>query len=212
VNRVLALIATLLLSLGLRLWLASAPVVPARPSFGEFPRQLGRWEFAAEGTISSRLEPVLGADDYLLRSYRSSAGEAAELFAAYYAVQNAGESMHSPKNCLGGAGWDPIQRGSLALMGSGASRAGMVNSYIVEKDGERFLIVYWYHVHGRMIASEYWLKAYLVWDAICHRRRDGALVRITVPLHPGSNGKQELETAVDLGRASLPYLSRFIPS
>lgn len=211
-TRALPLTAILLLSFGLRLWLTSTPLVPARQPLGEFPRHLGQWEFTSEGSISDRLEPVLGADDYLLRSYRGPSGEAAELFTAYYAVQYAGESMHSPKNCMAGAGWEPIQKGSAALTVSGVRRAAVVNSYLVERDGQRFVMLYWYQVHGRVIASEYWLKAYLVWDAICKQRRDGAVVRITVPIGPGSDGKKEFDTALDLGRTTMRYLPRFIPS
>jgi EpsI family protein len=211
-TRVLHLTAILLLSLALRLWLAATPVVPARQPLAAFPRHLGQWELASEGSISARLEPVLGADDYIVRSYRSRAGEIAEIFAAYYAVQYAGESMHSPKNCMGGAGWEPIQKGRLALTANGASRAAAASSYIIQRDGQRFVMLYWYQIHGRMIPSEYWLKAYLVWDTICTRRRDGAEVRITVPIRPGSDGEEELDTAVDLARTSVLYLPRFIPS
>jgi EpsI family protein len=211
-TRVLVLTASLLLSLGLRFWLASPPLIPARQPLTEFPRHLGQWEFASEGSISDRLKPVLGADDYLLRSYHSPSGEAAELFTAYYAMQSAGESMHSPKNCMAGAGWEPLQKGSTLLIARSVGRARAVNSYIIERDGQRFVMVYWYQVHGRVIASEYWLKAYLVWDAICKLRRDGAVVRITVPIPPGSDGEKEFDAAVDLGRSTMPYLLRFIPS
>jgi EpsI family protein len=166
---------------------------------------------AYEGSISERLEPVLGADDYLVRGYRNSEGETAELFTAYYLVQYAGESMHSPKNCLGGAGWEPIQKGSLSLINGTAGHSSLVNSFVIEKDGQRFVMLYWYQIHGRMIASEYWLKAYLVWDAVCNRRRDGALVRITVPIRPGSDGARELNTALDLARTSVLALPRFLP-
>jgi EpsI family protein len=155
---------------------------------------------------------VLGADDYLLRTYRSRSGQVAELFTAYYAIQYAGESMHSPKNCMAGAGWEPIRKGRLALAWNDASRTATVNSYIIERDGQRFVMLYWYQIHGRMIASEYWLKAYSVWDAVCKRRRDGAVVRVTVPIRPGSDGREELDTALDLGRTSMPYLPHFIPS
>ena len=210
-SRIAALTATLLLAFAVRLWLAAAPLVPNRQSFGDFPRQLGQWQLASEESIESRLEPVLGADDYLLRSYRNSGGQIAELFSAYYAVQHAGESMHSPKNCMAGAGWEPVQKGRLAF-GMDASRSASVNSYIIEKDGQRFVMLYWYQVHGRMIASEYWLKAYLVWDAVSKRRRDGAMVRITVPIRPGSDGQQELQSALELGKSSLVYLPHFLPS
>jgi EpsI family protein len=211
-TRVLLLTASLFLSLGLRLWLTSAPVIPGRQPLANFPPHIGQWELASEGSISARLEPVLGADDYLLRSYRNPEGETAELFTAYYLVQHAGESMHSPKNCMAGAGWEPIQRGSLPLIVGATGRPALVNSFVIEKDGQRFVLLYWYQVHGRMIASEYWLKAYLVWDAVCNRRRDGAMVRIIVPIRPGSDGASELNTAVDLARTSMLDLPRFLPA
>jgi len=211
-SRVLTLTCCLLASFGLRLWLVSTPSVPPREPFRGFPRHIGQWEFASDGSVPERLEPVLGADDYLLRTYRDPSGKVAELFTAYYAMQYAGESMHSPKNCMAGAGWEPIRKGRLALALSNASQTATVNSYVIERDGQRFVMLYWYQVHGRVVASEYWMKAYLVWDAVWTRRRDGALVRVTVPIRPGSDGKQELDTAVDLGRSSMSFLPQFIPS
>ena len=211
-TRVLLLTASLLLTLGLRLWLTSAPVIPGRQPLANFPLHIGQWELASEGSISARLQPVLGADDYLLRSYRNPEGETAELFTAYYLVQHAGESMHSPKNCMAGAGWEPIHSGSLPLSIGAAGRPASVNSFVIAKDGQRFVMLYWYQVHGRMIASEYWLKAYLVWDAACNRRRDGAMVRIIVPIRPESDGARELNTALDLARTSMLYLPRCLPA
>jgi EpsI family protein len=211
-NRVVLLMAGLLLSFGLRVWLAAAPVVPSRQPFASFPRRLGQWELAYEGSIEARLEPVLGADDYTVRRYRNPAGESAELFTAYYNVQQAGEAMHSPKNCLGGAGWEPIQRGRVRLGVDAAARPAVVNSFIIEKDGERSVVLYWYQVQGRIIASEYWVKAYSVWAAVRNRRRDGAVVRISVPISSGGDGTMELKAALDLARTTLLYLPRFLPA
>ena len=43
-------------------------------------------------------------------------------------------------------------------------------------------MLYWYQSHGRIVASEYWGKFYLVYDALRLNRTDAALVRITVPV------------------------------
>lgn len=51
-------------------------------------------------------EPTMHAlkpTSYLSRTY-SNGNWSAELFIAFYAQQRAGESMHSPKHCLPGAG------------------------------------------------------------------------------------------------------------
>src|ERR1035438_4001616 len=56
---------------------------------------------ALTDNVLEKLKPTA----YLSRTYRKSALQA-DLFIAYYAQQRAGESMHSPKHCLPGSGWE----------------------------------------------------------------------------------------------------------
>jgi EpsI family protein len=211
-RRLLILTAIVVSSFGVRLWLAAAPVIPERQALANFPRQLGPWELAREGSISGSVEGVLAADDYILRSYRDASGRSADLFVAYYKVQNAGESMHSPKNCLPGSGWEPIETGRLQLGADAAGRPIWVNRYVIDKDGQRAMVLYWYQAQGRVIASEYWGKIYLVWDALRSHRRDGALVRVTVPMVNPNDGGAAQSTALDLARAVVPDLPGFLPN
>ena len=211
-RRLLILTAIVVLSLGVRLWLAAAPVIPQRQALADFPRQLGPWELSREGSMSRSLERVLAADDYLLRSYHNASGQSADLFIAYYKVQNAGESMHSPKNCLPGSGWESIETGRLQLGEDAARRPIWVNRYVIEKGGERLLMLYWYQAEGRVIASEYWGKICLVWDALCRHRRNGAIVRITVPLVNSNDGGAAQSAALDLARAATANLRGFLPN
>jgi len=46
----------------------------------------------------------------------------------------------------------------------------------------RQLVLYWYQTHGRIIASEYSAKPYMVLDSIRMNRTDAALVRVITPL------------------------------
>jgi len=211
-RRLLLLTAIVLASFGLRTWLAAAPVIPQRQPLADFPRRLGPWVLTTEGVMDAGDEKVLAADDYLLRQYGNSDRQSANLFIAYYRSQRAGESMHSPKNCLSGSGWEPIETGRIDLGRDSEGRPMEVNRFVVEKDGDRALVLYWYQAHGRVIANEYWGKLYLVWDALRSHRRDGALVRIVVPIVPGSNGAAESNAALALARVSLPYLPRFLPN
>jgi EpsI family protein len=161
--------------------------------------------------MPERLEGVLAADDYIMRSYRNASGQSADLFIAYYKAQMAGESMHSPKNCLPSFGWGPIETGRVQLGTDGAGRPIWVNRYVVEKGGQRALVLYWYQAHGRVIASEYWGKIYLVWDALRSRRRDGALVRVTVSVTEPNEIGAPTAAALNLARSILPDLPRFLP-
>jgi len=38
-----------------------------------------------------------------------------------------------------------------------------VNRYVIQKGLEKQVVLYWYQSHGRVIASEYWAKIYLLW-------------------------------------------------
>ena len=57
-----------------------------------------------------------------------------------------------------------------------------VNRYLIEKGVDTQLVLYWYQSHGRIIASEYVSKFFLVRDAITLNRTDGSLVRVIVPI------------------------------
>ena len=92
--------------------------------------------------------------------------------------------MHSPLNCLPGAGWQPLEKSYLPIQVADAS--GMpseitVNRYVIEKGLDQQVVLYWYQSHGRVIANEYRSKIFMVYDAARLNRSDAALVRVTSP-------------------------------
>lgn len=213
-KRNMVLVAVVLvLSFGARMWVSAAPTTPPpRESLASFPKDLAGWKMQAEEKIEDNIAGVLKADDYVLRSYtKPGAAVPVDLFVAYYKTQKAGESMHSPKNCLPGWGWQILQMDRVALNPGDPENPALVNRYLVEKDGQRSLVFYWYQANGRMIASEYWGKVYLVWDALRTGRRDGAIVRFVVPLPKGGSDDKANDEALELARASVPLLPKYLP-
>ncbi len=205
----LLLAILLLATLGARARLSHAAVVPLREPLANFPAQVGPWQLMSQPAMTKDELAVLKADDYMLRDYGTASGEAAQLFVAYYRTQHAGDSMHSPKNCLPGSGWEPIQNDLVPL--AAGPPGTMVNRYVVENEGNRALVLYWYQAQGRIIASEYWGKIYLVWDAMRENRRDGAIVRVLVPMGEHQTVASATRIALDLANRSLPLLSHFLP-
>lgn len=199
----------LALSLGLRLWLSAAPAVPLRAALSDLPATLGEWTLVREHTIEERILDVLQADDYLVRTYRDPQGHVADLFVGYYENQRTGEAMHSPKNCLPGWGWEAVDSGRVAVNAAAGGAPVVINRYVVQKDNQRALVLYWYQAHGRIIASEYWGKVYLVWDSVRLHRRDGALIRIVVPVLTDSK-EAETQSLAFAGQL-LPELPRYLP-
>jgi EpsI family protein len=86
-----------------------------------------------------------------------------------------------------------------------------VNRYVVQKDLDKHLVLYWYQSQGRVIASEYSAKVYLVWDGIKNRRSDGALVRVTTPVL-GGDENTALERAKAFALLIFPSLPHYLPN
>ena len=198
--------------------------LPRKP-FSEFPLELG--EFRGQNReLGERVLDLLKLTDYLMRVYvpasssaRSAAGafegqtrqEAAPvwLYVGYYGSQRTGATYHSPKNCLpGGAG--SSSRPSVVTSVLPGLPAAAINRVVIEKGFERQLILYWYQDRGRIIASEYAAKGYLIFDATTRNRTDGALVRISAPI-VGSE-QDAFQHAVAFVRVAFPLLAEHLPS
>jgi len=122
---------------------------------------------------------ILAADDVLNRTYRAGDGTPIGLYVAYYAAQRPGVSIHSPLHCLPGTGWEALDVSTVRLPGAAS---GTVRRLIVRKDRQLALVLYWYSLHGRIIAGEVTSKLTLLADSVWLHRSDAALVRIVVPI------------------------------
>src|SRR5579884_3373618 len=184
--------------------------VPMREAFESFPLTLDEWRGRRE-RLDDRTLAVLGADDYLLGVY-SAPAKIAGLYVSYWRSQRQGDSIHSPLNCLPGAGWEPTSKSTIQIdapvaRGGGATRTFDANRYIVEKGAERQLVVYWYQSHQRIVASEYTSKFFLVADAIRLNRSDAALVRVSVPILDADDGTRAEQDARAFVHSVFPVLA-----
>jgi EpsI family protein len=159
--------------------------------------------------LEAQIVSVLGVSDYVNRSYVNLGGEPVGLYVGYYQSQRSGETIHSPKNCLPGAGWNPAQS-SVYMLPLDDGRKVPINLYVIRKGLESEVVLYWYQSHGRIIASEYWGKFYLVYDALRLNRTDAALVRITVPVQNGDEATAQ-ERALSFAKQISGDLDQVIP-
>lgn len=187
-----------------------AEIIPPRPPLASFPRSLNGWN-SSDVPITQDVRDVLGQGDFLLRDYRDGRnGRDVSLFIAYFASQRAGDTIHSPKNCLPGAGWAPIQTGRITIEAAGHAPF-QANRYLIAKSDERQLVLYWYWAHNRAVASEYAAKFYLVTDSIRMHRTDGSLVRLSMPLAPGESVESAEQDLVAWAGRVVPLLDMYIP-
>ena len=203
------IVVGLFLATGYMLFARRAEAVPRSEPLIRFPTQIGDRK-GQDLQIPDDVLKVLGPGDFLQRIYADGRSPAIELYLAYFASQRAGDAIHSPRNCLPGAGWTPVESGQLRI-DLFSQQSFFVNRYVVAKDAERQLVLYWYQAHGRVVASEYRAKFYLVADAIRMNRTDGSLVRIDTPIAAGEDSSAAEARAASFARQIIPELNRFIP-
>jgi EpsI family protein len=186
-------------------------IFPPRESLDSFPIQLGEWS-GTDIEIEQEVRDVLGPGDFLLRDYedKNPSDPQIDLFIAYFASQRAGDTIHSPKNCLPGAGWAPVSNRRITLSVPGHAPFP-ANRYVIAKNDSRQLVLYWYWAHDRGVASEYWAKYYLVADSIRMNRSDGALVRISSPMLPGETPAAAEQRLLPFTASVVPLLDSYIP-
>jgi EpsI family protein len=172
-----------------------------------FPLSLDEWRGVDAAPLDLDTMRVLGVDDYVLRAYAAGSQEVG-LYIGYYRSQRQGDAIHSPMNCLPGAGWVPVEAGRLRLASAGGAD---VNRYLIQKGEHRQIALYWYQGRGRTIASEYVSKALLVWDAASRNRTDGALVRILSPVGRDETPAAAQRRAVAFADQLFPKLAMYIP-
>ncbi len=188
---------------------SSSEVIPAREQLASFPQTLGQWT-STDIPITSDVLNVLGPGDFLLRDYQIAGGTDVNLFIAYFPSQRAGDAIHSPKNCLPGAGWAPVKadRTMVTVPGRAPFPA---NRYLIAKGEDRQLVLYWYWAHDRIVASEYAAKFYLVADSIRERRSDGSLIRVSTQLMKGENPDRAEQRLLGFASEVVPLVNRYVP-
>ena len=167
------------------------------------PEEIDGWKGVQDSKLDQETESVLSASDYVYRTYEKD-GSKVDMFMAFYAMQRAGEAMHSPKNCLPGAGWEIWNYDTIEIPVQGEPVE--INKYWIQRGRDRMLVLYWYQNADRIIASEYSAKAYLVWDAVRTGRTSGSIVRVTVADRPDAEeaGRRFAAELIPLVRGVLP--------
>lgn len=157
--------------------------IPTVPALSTFPLALGEWR-GVESTIGDQELEVLKLTDYLMANFsRSAVPEPVELYVAYYESQRKGASVHSPKGCLPGGGWEMNQSAEFEVPAVGPNGESLrVNRTLISMGEQRMLVYYWFMQRGRNITNEYLVKWFIFWDSITKQRTDGALVRLLTPI------------------------------
>ncbi len=186
--------------------------IPETQPFSTFPLQVNEWR-GEEQAIEQVYLDQLQLDDYLVVRYARPDDPAdIEIYVAYYESQRKGASVHSPRACLPGGGWEIVDFDQYAVPDAGPDGDGLnVNRAVISMGEDRQLVYYWFQQRDRILTNEYLVKWFIFWDALTMNRTDGALIRLVTRV----SGSMDLAEADARMQAFIqdfdPTLAYFLP-
>ena len=173
-----------------------------RPSWGAIPYQLGSWT----GTDVSfdQLLAADPADATLLRVYRRGDGPPVIVYTGYH--ENVPKTLedHEPEQCYPAQGWTI---GSHASCRIGRFRGEWVSAKEIQvnKDGNRRLVVWWFHVGPKPFQNRIRQVYRLMFTSMFTGRMDGTIVRIETEITNEAE-QSARERILDLSNSLLPSM------
>ena len=133
---------------------------------------------AKNQVIGDEEKRVAGMTTYSARVFSADSAVAFTTLVSYYERQTQGKTIHSPRNCLPGAGWEILNGGTKGVVADGSEHT--VNRYVLKNGALTAIAYYWYQGRGRVVANEYTVKWNLLRDAAIAGHTEEALVRVVV--------------------------------
>jgi len=201
-----AILAAGLLVLQLR---STGEAVPVRKPLDSFPATVREWQGRSGVIFGPPILDKLKLTDYVMRDYVDAAGRGLNLYIGYWDNQGRGAGIHSPKHCLPGAGWEPVEASLLTIPVGPAYPPITVNRYLVQKNREQQVVLYWYQSQARAIAGEVPARITMVKNSLVRNRTDGAIVRVMSPVY--GSPRETSDRLVAYVQAMYPVLSEYLP-
>lgn len=176
------LLMTVLLVAGIAAWwLSFRTSSDGNPeTLDGLPFALGGWH-AIDIEIDQAVADMLNADHNVQRAYYHPLGYTTFVYVGYYGTDRGGTPEHTPDVCYPSQGWKLLESTEQEVGG----RDGFeLREYIVEKDGARRLVHYWYRTSiASGITTIPGLRINHFWGRLTNSGGDGALIRLSTPLH-----------------------------
>jgi len=201
-----ACVLTVLAVTGARVWQGAAPLPPDVVDLERIPTSIAGYE-GRDLVISEPVLAQLRTDALLVREYVDESGQPVWLLVDYHRTQRTGATVHSPRVCYPGTGWDVTAVAREVLPGPESRRICWLS---LDDGTSRRLAGYWYLSRWGEASNELALKAGVVRSAIARRPSDAAIVRVSAPVigHDEPAAKARLLAFVE---AIEPHVANELP-
>ncbi len=157
----------------------STPLAVRAETLGEIPIEISNWR-GEDIAIETGVAKMLDADFNIQRVYEHPIGGLLWLYVGYYGTQRGGRPEHTPWVCYPSNGWEIVRRAVVEFGGAENLRA---NEIVVERDGERRLVHFWYQSYRRGgMLGDFDQAVERLRNRVLDGRADGSLVRLSTPI------------------------------
>jgi EpsI family protein len=168
--------------------------VPLPADIENFPKKIGAFTMSGSSEFSEDVLRELGVSSYINRDYKDKDGYKLSLYLGYYEEQKEGAMIHSPKHCMPGSGWAPIESSVMPVsLAATSKQSHKINRIVFQKGMDKLIMYYWYQGRNRIVANEYIDRIYLILDSLFKKRTEGSLVRVIGPWDPTIDFEQKQE-------------------
>ncbi|WP_353117854.1 exosortase C-terminal domain/associated protein EpsI [Nitratidesulfovibrio sp.] len=181
--------------------------VPPARALQDFPVLLHEWRSVGQVSFDQATLSVLRPSDYLMRQYDNEQGRRVGLYVGYHGGGPGVGPIHSPRNCLPGAGWHLLRSNPMTVE-TPAGPVHLVRAAYAKGD-EGTIYYYWYQVRGRTMTGDMELKLAELRNSFLDRRKDAAFVRVDVPLRQEQGADEAVAAFI---RRVYPMLLTYLPS
>jgi len=190
-NRRILIVLVLVLVAGAAVNLVKPNPVLLEKPLSSFPVVVGDWAVKRSDVFSQAVLDILRPTDYLSRTYADPKGNVVTLYIGYHGGREGDGGIHSPKNCLPGAGWFLDSSDIIPVETGKKENADIVNT-VMTKGMTTLSFYYWFQVRGKVLNDEYSLKLAEVWNTLTAQRKDASFVRISMRIPKGADGRSEV--------------------
>ena len=202
-NQALTVSLVMLLVLGAYIHLYKSKPVPLKMSFSEIPVALGEWRYTGMENDVLPLS-IPGADAEFARVYRDASGREVKVQIAYF------ESQRQDKKLVYYKLQALYENSEQLAIPKDSNQAVRVTKTMLRDGSQDSLVLSWYDINGRIVASRSMAKTVIAIDGLLHGRNNGAVIIVTSPTTPDAMDMTQ-RSAISFAQQLLPVLDTIIP-
>ena len=167
----------------------------------DLPQRIGAW--SGNNVARSMVPPnYQNADQELTRTYRNPSGHTLKLYIGYYSLQKQDNTLiHYSKERL-------YDNTTELIIKRDDHEKIQVNKTYIHNGANGILAIYWYDLHGRIVADQYKARLLSAFDGLIYGRNNGAIIIVSCDMNSSDEEIKAMDDMIMFVKQLLPLLGR----